>query len=82
MLFPLNIEKLLGKDLPSTEIKKCLLEYETVNITYNNCNVIVSIIANSKSKESEREKESVIVKRKGKVMWMFKLTEVQLPFCF
>lgn len=66
ILFPSHIKKLLGKDLTSTEIEERLLKYKTVNIAYNNCNVIVSVSAKSNSEKSEREKESDCVKKKKK----------------
>ena len=57
-LFPSQIEKRLGKYLTSTEIDEHLFEQETVNITYNNHNVIISIIANSNSEESDKEQDT------------------------
>lgn len=40
-LFPSHIEKLLKKDLTSTDSEERLLDYDFVNITYNNHSVIM-----------------------------------------
>ena len=63
-----------------------MLKYKTVNIAYNNCNVIVSVSAKSNSEKSEREKESDCVKKKKKkkmkVIWMFNFIENKIAFLF